>query len=67
MTFEIVPGRSFSPANRAPDSLRAYVAAERERTEGHGHGMSRNRTPKNECGLPHDADRDGKQPYAREI
>lgn len=32
---------------------------------GHGHGMSRNRTPKGE-NLPHDSPREDKQPYARE-
>ncbi len=33
----------------------------------HGHGMSRNRTPKNDAGLPHDDKRDQKQPYSREV
>ncbi len=32
----------------------------------HGHGMSRNRTPKGE-NLPHDSPREDKQPYAREV
>lgn len=34
--------------------------------QGHGHGMSRNRTPKGE-NLPHDSPREDKQPYAREV
>jgi hypothetical protein len=48
-------------------ATRSKRAAERERTDGHGHGMSRNRTPKTEEGLPHDGDRREKQPYAREV
>ncbi len=34
--------------------------------QGHGHGMSRNRTPQGE-NLPHDSAREDKQPYAREV
>lgn len=35
--------------------------------EGHGHGMSRNRVPKDNKGLPHEEKRDATQPYAREV
>jgi hypothetical protein len=56
-----------APIGRLPLGPRARRAAERERTDGHGHGMSRNRTPKDDGGLPHDSDRGGKQPYSREV
>jgi hypothetical protein len=38
-----------------------------EHETGHGHGMSRNRTPKSDQGLPHEDKRDEKQPYSREV
>ena len=38
-----------------------------EQAQGHGHGMSGNRTPKSDTGLPHDDKRDDKQPYSREV
>ena len=42
-------------------------APEEERTRGHGHGISRNRAPADGRGLPHDSEREHKQPYAREL
>jgi hypothetical protein len=45
-------------------SVRATEGGTKE--QGHGHGMSRNRTPKRD-NLPHDGKRDDKQPYAREV
>ena len=55
-------------ARRALLAARAEFAGERERTQGHGHGMARNRAPKTDRGLPHDnSGREGGQPYAREV
>lgn len=45
-------------------SVRATEGGTKE--QGHGHGMSRNRTPKGD-NLPHDRRRDDKQPYAGEV
>ena len=45
----------------------ARGVAEGEKQKGRGHGMSRNREPKDGKGLPHDPERDHNQPYAHEI
>ena len=48
-------------------SPKAFARRMAEDAPGHGHGMSRNRTPKSDKGLPHDEKRDEKQPYSREV
>ncbi len=70
MAFEHVRGHSYPSAPPLPPLVvdsRKQRGAERERSGGHGHGMSRNRTPKSDAGLPHGADRTERQPYAREV
>ena len=37
-----------------------------QRTQEHEHGISPNRAPKNDEGLPHNGDGGHKQPYSRE-
>ena len=48
------------------DEPAGAIAGRGRKQQGHGHGMSRNRTPKGD-NLPHDSGRDDKQPYAREV
>ncbi len=51
----------------AAKSWAATRAAGGDPEQGHGHGISRNRVPKDNPSLPHEPERDDKQPYAREV
>ena len=68
---------SLDPApKRAPHSLTHCAAGEpqgtpltpeEESARGEGHGISRNRAPADERGLPREGEREQKQPYAGEL
>ncbi len=45
----------------------SQAIGESDRPPGEGHGMSRNREPKRNKGLPHDRAGSERQPYSREV